>query len=109
MDWHYIAPGKPMQNDFVESFNGKFRDECLNKTLFASLPHARCVLADLRGRDAPSGTWTDSRTVEHQEEDRGSNHVPLFLRITLFRAFQHQRKNHPAFAWVVLCSCWNIS
>ena len=29
--WHYIAPGKPQQNGFVESFNGSFRDECLNE------------------------------------------------------------------------------
>lgn len=28
--WHYSDPGKPQQNGFVESFNGKFRDECLN-------------------------------------------------------------------------------
>ena len=28
VDWHYIAPGKPQQNGFVESFNGKLRDEC---------------------------------------------------------------------------------
>lgn len=39
--WHYIAPGKPMQNGFVESFNGSFRDECLNETLFSSLAEAR--------------------------------------------------------------------
>ena len=39
--WHYIAPGKPMQNGFVESFNGSFRDECLNETLFSSLADAR--------------------------------------------------------------------
>ena len=37
VEWHYIAPGKPMQNGFVESFNGSFRDECLNETLFSSL------------------------------------------------------------------------
>jgi len=43
--WHYIAPGKPMQNAFVESFNGRLRDECLNETLFTSLRHARVVLA----------------------------------------------------------------
>ena len=42
--WHYIAPGKPQQNGFNESFNGKLRDECLNETLFRSLPHARAVL-----------------------------------------------------------------
>lgn len=45
VDWHYIAPGKPTQNAFVESFNGRLRDECLNETLFASLSHARAVLA----------------------------------------------------------------
>ena len=44
VEWHYIAPGKPMQNGFVESFNGRLRDECLNETLFTSLAHARFVL-----------------------------------------------------------------
>ena len=41
IEWHYIAPGKPTQNAFVESFNGSFRDECLNETLFSSLIDAR--------------------------------------------------------------------
>ena len=41
VDWHYIAPGKPMQNGFVESFNGRMRDELLNETLFFDLDHAR--------------------------------------------------------------------
>ncbi len=45
VNWHYIAPGKPMQNGFVESFNGRLRDECLNETLFTSLRHARIELA----------------------------------------------------------------
>jgi putative transposase len=45
IEWHYIAPGKPQQNAFVESFNGRLRDECLNETLFTSLAHAREVLA----------------------------------------------------------------
>ncbi len=45
VDWHYIAPGKPMQNGFVESFNGRLRDECLNETLFTSIRHARIELA----------------------------------------------------------------
>jgi putative transposase len=43
--WHYIAPGKPIQNAFVESFNGRFRDECLNDTLFSTLPEARSAIA----------------------------------------------------------------
>ena len=45
VDWHYIAPGKPTQNAFVESFNGRLRDDCLNETLFSSLSHARAELA----------------------------------------------------------------
>jgi len=36
VEWHYIAPGKPMQNSFVESFNGRLRDECLNEHLFTN-------------------------------------------------------------------------
>ncbi len=44
VDWHYIAPGKPMQNGFVESFNGKLRDECLNETLFPNLAQARSAI-----------------------------------------------------------------
>ncbi len=41
VEWHYIAPGKPQQNGFVESLNGRLRDECLNEHLFRSLPAAR--------------------------------------------------------------------
>jgi putative transposase len=44
IDWHYIAPGKPMQNAFIESFNGRLRDELLNETLFTSLAQARIAL-----------------------------------------------------------------
>jgi putative transposase len=42
--WHYIAPGKPMQNAFIESFNGRLRDEFLNETLFTILAQARAAL-----------------------------------------------------------------
>ena len=42
--WHYIAPGKPQQNGFVESFNGRFRDECLNEHLFGNLSAARRII-----------------------------------------------------------------
>ena len=48
VDWHYIAPGKPQQNAFVESFIGQLRDECLNETLFSSLAEARALLAAWR-------------------------------------------------------------
>jgi len=46
VEWHYIAPGKPQQNGFVESFNGSFRDECLNETLFSSLSQARLQITE---------------------------------------------------------------
>ena len=46
--WHYIQPGKPIQNAFVESFNGRLRDECLNETSFRSLAHVRDLLAEWR-------------------------------------------------------------
>jgi putative transposase len=43
-----IDPGKPMQNGYIESFNGKFRDECLNEHWFTSLSQAREVIAEWR-------------------------------------------------------------
>ena len=57
IEWHYIAPGKPTQNAFIESFNARLRDELLNETLFTSLAQVRAVLA----------TWKDdyNRASEH--------------------------------------------
>ncbi|WP_245820737.1 integrase core domain-containing protein, partial [Flavimaricola marinus] len=48
VEWHYIAPGKPMQNGFEESFNGRRRDESLNERLFPTLRHARQLIAAWR-------------------------------------------------------------
>jgi putative transposase len=45
---NFIRPGKPIENAFVESFNGRFRDECLNTNWFISLKHARDVIEDWR-------------------------------------------------------------
>ncbi len=49
IDWHFIAPVKPQQNGYVESFNGRMWDKLLNETLFTSLAHAREAAA----------TWVD--------------------------------------------------
>ena len=46
--WHSIDSGKPQQTGFVESFNGKFRDECLNEEVFATLAEARAVISRWR-------------------------------------------------------------
>ena len=43
--WHYIQPGKPVQNAFIESFNSRLRDECLNEHVFVSLNEAREIIA----------------------------------------------------------------
>lgn len=43
-----IEPGKPNQNAYIESFNGRLRDECLNEHWFTSLPHARTVIETWR-------------------------------------------------------------
>jgi len=45
VDWHYIAPGRPQQNAFAESFIGRLRDEFLNETLFSTLSQTRAALA----------------------------------------------------------------
>lgn len=45
---HFIQPGKPTQNAFVESFNGKFREYCLDQNWFASLEDARSIIGDWR-------------------------------------------------------------
>ena len=61
VDWHYIAPGKPTQNAFIESFNGRLRDELLSETLFASLAHARATLAN----------WRDNYNVDRPHSSIG--------------------------------------
>jgi putative transposase len=48
---HHIQPGKPMQNAFIESFNGTFRDDCLNQHWFSSLAEARLLIEHWRSHD----------------------------------------------------------
>jgi putative transposase len=45
---HFIDPGKPMQNAYIESFNGKFRDECLNQHWFKDLEEAKRMMEEWR-------------------------------------------------------------
>lgn len=44
----YISPGEPWENPYIESFHGKFRDECLNRELFTSLLEAQIIIEDWR-------------------------------------------------------------
>lgn len=60
---HFIQPGKPVQNAFVESFNGKFRDECLNEHWFLSLSHARRVIDTWRQE---YNTWRPHQSLHNR-------------------------------------------
>jgi putative transposase len=61
VEWHYIAPGKPTQNGFVESFNGRMRDELLNETLFFTIGQARAII----------GRWVDDYNTERPHSSLG--------------------------------------
>ena len=68
--WHYIDPGKPQQNPFIESFNGSLRDECLNEEMFESLADARRNLACGRMTTTTSGRiphWATGRPQKRAE------------------------------------------
>jgi putative transposase len=71
LGWHYIAPGKPQQNAFVESFNGRFRDECLNEEVFAWLAEARILIEAWR---------RDYNNVRPHSAHRGLTPVEALIR-----------------------------
>lgn len=48
VELHFITPGRPVENAYIESFNGKFRDECLNEHWFGGLGDAKCTIEDWR-------------------------------------------------------------
>jgi putative transposase len=83
VEWHYIAPGKPVQNAFVESLNGRFRDECLNECLFRSLPAARRLIEAWRvdynaNRPHTSlGGLTPGEFADRVQKDQTENRVWL--------------------------------
>lgn len=71
---HFIRPGKPTENAFIESFNGKFRNECLNTTWFSDLNHARRAIEEWRHdyNHVRPHSSLDGRTP--MEYERGFNH-----------------------------------
>ena len=76
IEWHYIAPGKPQQNGFVESFNGRLRDECLNEEVFATLTEARAVIERWRvdyNTARPHGSLGQLTPEEFARKHRVSN------------------------------------
>ena len=83
IEWHYTQPGKPTQNAFVESFNGRLRDECLNETLFTTVRHARAVLAAWKldyNHHRPHSAHGGATPIEFAEKaDMG--HAPYRLEL----------------------------
>ncbi len=80
VEWHYIAPGKPQQNGFMESFNGKLRDECLNEHVFSSLAQARRIIEAWRidyntARPHSSSRLSDTRRVRGKLACRASGAI----------------------------------
>ena len=71
---HFIRPGKPTENAFVESFNGRFRDECLNEHWFTNLIDARTKIEIWRrhyNEERPHSSLFGSTPIEYSNRCRG--------------------------------------
>ena len=83
VDWHYIEPGKPQQNGFIESFNGSLRDELLNEEIFDTLDDASRKLALWRydynnvRPHSSLGNQTPAEARRVLEQFEGSTHDAL--------------------------------
>ena len=75
----FIEPGKPMQNGFMESFNGKFRDECLNMHWFVSLAQARQIIA----------AWKEEYTTQRPHSALAEQTPADYARATWPTAVSH--------------------
>lgn len=75
---HFIQPGKPVQNAFIESFNGKFRDECLNEHWFLTLQEAQVVIEAWRreyNEERPHRTIGDVTPLEFINHHHDRSHA----------------------------------
>lgn len=118
VEWHYIAPGKPMQNGFVESFNGRLRDECLNEHLFRSYRHAREIIEEWRidynlyRPHTSLGGLTPNEFATRSKADHNVNSASLQTR-TMRGAGQSdaagQDRLHPVFALPKVAVAGNLS
>jgi transposase InsO family protein len=81
IEWHYIAPGKPMQNGDIESLNGRMRDELLNESLFFGLDHARELIA----------SWVEDYNTARPHSSLGYQTPEAFSS-----ALRTARDHHPA-------------
>lgn len=80
---HFIAPGKPTQNAFIESFNGRFREECLDQHWFVSLEDARRTIEAWRieyNTERPHGSL-NNRTPEEEARALGTGLMPAVVTL----------------------------
>jgi putative transposase len=82
---HFITPGKPVENAFIESFNDKFRNECLNDNCFFTVAHARDVIEVWRmqynqKRGHSSLGWITPEEFYRQEQDKLTTQNPQELK-----------------------------
>lgn len=82
----FIRPGKPVENAYIESFNGKFRDECLNEHWFASLPEARTMIE----------AWRREYNVERPHSTIGNLTPMEFAQAWRLAAEPEIKSNQPA-------------
>jgi putative transposase len=78
----FICPGKPVENAYIESFNGRFRDECLNENWFLTLEHARGIIERWRmdynnARPHSSLGYLTPEEFIRQESEKFSTGIPV--------------------------------
>jgi putative transposase len=78
----FIRPGKPVENAYIESFNGRFRDECLNEHWFLSIEHARRIIEKWRidynsERPHSSLGYLTPEEFVRQESEKSSTGMPV--------------------------------
>lgn len=96
MQWHHIAPGRPTQNGFVESFNGLMRDELLNKTVFTSMAQVRAVIAAWAPTTIPRGRTRPWDTKPRRSTPTNSKQWGMLSARTGLQASPLLRLRHTA-------------
>jgi putative transposase len=69
--WSFLRPGKPNENAYIESFNGKFRDECLNEHWFVTMAQARRIIESWRIEYNTERTHSSQRNITPEEYAAG--------------------------------------
>ena len=85
---HFIDPGKPVQNAYVESFNGRFRDECLNQHWFIGLDDSRRIIEE----------WREDYNTIRPHSSLGNAAPAEFVRKFSMGACPHGNKSHQGVA-----------